>query len=296
MIKAIVQACRDPELRTRMVFIEDYDMAVARVLYQGADVWLNTPRRPQEACGTSGMKAALNGSLNCSILDGWFDELYDGTNGWAIVSAERHEDLGRRDEAEGSSLYDLLENQIVPLFYDRGVRGPTPQRWVNRVKASLVSLAPAVSASRMVRDYVTDIYEPLAARELALGLNRRARARQLASWKAEVAEAWPDVKIRSADSDDAPADLGADRLVTASVDLGRLQPDDVQVQLLHGPVGPDGDITHATIVVMDQQDATVWSGLATCEAAGRYGFTVRVVPHHPDLRTFAELGCVTWVS
>ena len=126
MIRAIVAASRDPELRTRMAFLEDYDMALARVLYQGADVWLNTPRRPQEACGTSGMKAALNGALNCSILDGWFDEMFNGDNGWAIQSAESHEDVGRRDDAEGSALFDLLEHEIVPSFYDR--RPDTPPR------------------------------------------------------------------------------------------------------------------------------------------------------------------------
>ena len=310
MIRAIAQACRDPELRPRMAFVEDYDMAVARVLFQGCDVWLNTPRRPQEACGTSGMKAALNGALNCSVLDGWFDELYNGENGWAIVSAERHEDLGRRDEAEGSSLYDLLEGQIVPLFYDRRMRGPTPERWVARVKASLVSLGPQVAASRMVRDYVTDVYEPLARHSLALTADNSSGARALARWKAATRAAWGDVRVISVDTDDAPAELGATRRVAASVQLGRLGTDDVEVQLLHGPVGPDGQLTPAGVVVMSGTDGNrsaggdgqgglggpmTWSAELTCEAAGRYGYTVRVVPHHDDLVTFAELGCVTWV-
>jgi starch phosphorylase len=298
MIKEIVQACRDPELRSRMAFVEDYDMAVARVLYQGADVWLNTPRRPQEACGTSGMKAALNGALNCSILDGWFDEMYDTHNGWAIVSAERHEDLARRDEAECSSLYELLETQVVPLFYDRRLRGPTPHRWVNRVKASLVSLGPAVSASRMVRDYVTEIYEPLAEQATALAANGRARAKELAEWKEAILTVWPGVRIVSVETDDAPADLGAQRHVTAAVDLGELKSDDVEVQLLHGPVGPDGQLERATVVAMRQRPDVedTWGGALTCDTPGRYGYTVRVVPRHPDLRGFAQLGCVTWVS
>ena len=299
MIKAIVQGCRDPELRTRMTFIEDYDMAVARMLYQGCDVWLNTPRRPLEACGTSGMKAALNGAINCSILDGWFDEMYNGENGWAVVSAERHEDLARRDEAEGSSLFDLLESQIVPLFYDRR-RGPTPQRWIERVKSSLVSLGPQVSASRMVRDYVTGIYEPSASRATALGAEAGARARELARWKAETVDAWPSVKILSVMTDETVADLGSRRQVTATVEIGALGPDDVDVQLLHGPVGPDGELNTPTVIAMTQDgvdaDAGVWSGDVTCAAAGRYGYTVRVVPRHPDLASFAELGCVTWVS
>lgn len=304
MIKAIVQACRDPELRTRMTFIEDYDMAVARMLYQGCDVWLNTPRRPLEACGTSGMKAALNGAINCSILDGWFDEMHDGDNGWAILSAEHYEDLGRRDDAEGSSLYDLLESQIVPLFYDRH-RGPTPQRWISRVKASLVSLGPAVSASRMVRDYVTEIYEPLADRATALAGDKYARARALAAWRADTTAAWPQVRIESVQIDDGPAELGATRTVAASVALGALTPSDVEVQLLHGPVGPDGELEQPAVVPMKaagpnkdgatENGAARWDGEMQCGAAGRYGYTVRVVPCHPDLASFAELGCVTWV-
>jgi len=296
MIKGIIQACRDPELRTRMAFIEDYDMNVARVLYQGCDVWLNTPRRPLEACGTSGMKAALNGALNCSILDGWFDELYDGDNGWAIVSAESHDDLHRRDDAEGSSLFDLLEGQIVPLFYDRRLRGPTPHRWINRVKASLVSLGPSVSASRMVRDYVTEIYEPIAAKATGLNAQGRARARALADWKATTKAGWADIKILAVETDDAPAELGAARRVSATVELGRVRPADVEVQLLHGPVGPDGELEHPTVVAMHPAHGTdAWTGELACAVAGRYGYTVRVVPSHPDLGSFAELGCVTWV-
>ncbi|GAC1358919.1 MAG: hypothetical protein NVSMB4_18080 [Acidimicrobiales bacterium] len=282
-----------------MTFIEDYDMAVARMLYQGCDVWLNTPRRPLEACGTSGMKAALNGAINCSILDGWFDEMYDGENGWAVVSAERHDDLVRRDEAEGSSLFDLLESQIVPLFYDRR-RGPTPQRWIERVKSSLVSLGPQVSASRMVRDYVTGIYEPSAARATALSEDAGARARELARWKAQTVDAWSSVKIMSVMTDDTVADLGSTRRVTANVGIGALRPDDVDVQLLHGPVGSDGELDTPTVVAMTQDGADpsagVWGGELTCSRAGRYGYTVRVVPRHPDLASFAELGCVTWVS
>jgi len=258
-------------------------------------VWLNTPRRPLEACGTSGMKAALNGAINCSILDGWFDELYDGDNGWAIVSAEHHEDVVRRDDAEGSSLYDLLESQIVPLFYERH-RGPTPQRWIERVKSSLVSLGPSVSASRMVRDYVTEIYEPLASRADALAANGRTRAKELAAWKAATAANWGGVRIEAVDTDDAPAELGATRRVVATVQLGKLRADDVEVQLLHGPVGPDGDLSQPAVVPMQSQEGDdLWAGELVCSAAGRYGYTVRVVPHQQDLATFAEIGCVTWV-
>ena len=139
------------------MFLDDYDMAVARALYQGSDVWLNTPRRPLEACGTSGMKAALNGSLNCSILDGWWDECFDGQNGWAITSAGDEPDLDRRDQLEAESVFDLLESQIVPLFYDRGRRRRTQSAGCRRVKDAYASLGPRVTASRMVRDYVQEL-------------------------------------------------------------------------------------------------------------------------------------------
>ena len=296
MIRAIATAARDPELRMRMAFVEDYDIAVARILYQGADVWLNTPRRPQEACGTSGMKAALNGALNCSILDGWFDEMFNGENGWAIQSAESHEDVGRRDDAEGSALFDLLEHEIVPSFYDRRGQGPAPQRWMARVTASLESLGPAVSASRMVRDYVTAVYEPAAARAVALSANGNERARRLATWKETTKAAWSDVHVTSVETDDSPAELGARRRVSAAVDLGHLTAGDIAVQLLHGPVGPDGELERATVVTMNADGDGRWRGVLSCDAAGRYGYTVRVVPSHPDLSSFAELGVVTWVE
>ncbi|MCB1039914.1 MAG: alpha-glucan family phosphorylase, partial [Acidimicrobiales bacterium] len=160
MIRDIVDFAKELGVRHRFVFLDDYDIAVARTLYQGSDIWLNTPRRPQEACGTSGMKAALNGTLNCSILDGWWDEMFDGDNGWAITSAEDLHDLETRDRLEADSLFDLLEHQIVPLFHDRtdASMGGVPRGWVRRVKANFVSLGPQVVASRMVRDYVTELY------------------------------------------------------------------------------------------------------------------------------------------
>ena len=145
-------------------------------LLQGCDVWLNNPRRPQEACGTSGMKAALNGALNLSILDGWWDEMFNGENGWAISSAEHLEDLERRDEVEANSLFELLEHQVVPLFYERW-EGPVPRRWVRRVKDSLGSLGHQVIAARMVRDYTQELYEPTAARAAALGADGFAAPR-----------------------------------------------------------------------------------------------------------------------
>jgi starch phosphorylase len=312
MIRQLISFARNPEIRHRMAFVEDYDMVVARRMYQGCDVWVNTPRRPLEACGTSGMKAAINGSLNCSILDGWWDEMFDGENGWAISSAETYEDLAKRDEVEAESLFDLLERQIVPLFYER-YGGPVPRRWVRKVKASLRSLGPQVSASRMVRDYVEQMYEPAAVRADTLGAKSGERAKALSAWKQAMTRAWPAVRIISVDTEAVLVDLGASKKVEAVVALGSLAERDVEVQLLHGPVGANEELQPAAMVTMelvgldepapagsgdggDGKNLYRYSGSFPCERAGRYGFTVRVVPSHPDLRTFAEMGCVTWAA
>ena len=292
MIRQIVAFAADVGVRHRFTFVEDYDIAVARALYQGADVWLNTPRRPQEACGTSGMKAALNGALNCSILDGWWDEMFNGDNGWAISSAEHIEDVARRDEVEANSLFELLERQIVPLFYER-YEGPVPRRWMRRVKANLRSLGPAVTAARMVRDYDEELYEPTATREVALSTGGWARAKQLAAWKERVAAAWSGVHIESVETATGVVDLGSACQVGASVSLGSLEPTDVEVQLLHGPVGQNDELDRPKVVTMSPAGGR-YEGTFVCDRAGRYGYTVRVVPSSPDLVTSVELGRIVW--
>jgi starch phosphorylase len=292
LIRQIVTFSSQPDIRHRFVFLDDYDIGVARMLVQGSDVWLNTPRRPQEACGTSGMKAALNGSLNLSVLDGWWDELFDGENGWAITSAESIEDLGKRDQIEAESLFALLEGQIVPMFYERH-EGWLPRRWIRHVKENLATLGPEVIASRMVREYTERLYEPTAARTDALGGERGVRAVALAGWKQRVRDAWKGVAIESIDTETTTIDLGEARTVTAAVALGDLSPQDVQVQLLHGPVGQNDEVEQASLVVMSPEDGR-FTGSFTCDHSGRYGFTVRVVPNHPDLVSPVELGLVAW--
>ncbi|MGI8794356.1 MAG: alpha-glucan family phosphorylase [Acidimicrobiales bacterium] len=298
MIKRIVQFSRDPEVRHRIVFIDDYDIAVARMMVQGSDVWLNNPRRPQEASGTSGMKAALNGSLNCSILDGWWAEMFDGENGWSISSAESVTDVERRDEIEASSLYDILEQQVIPLFYERH-EGRVPRRWVHKIKHNLRTLGPEVQAARMVRDYVIDMYEPAGARADAVIKSGLASAKDLAAWKIRVTEAWPQVHVVAAESNGGLSQLGGERHVEATVELGSLSSDDVEVQLVHGSVGwGDEIINHAVVSMVAQADdrdgPSRYVGMFKCETAGRYGFTVRVVPSHPQLIASAELGRVAW--
>jgi glycogen phosphorylase len=299
MIAQISRFSRDPDVRHRIAFIENYDISVARVMYQGSDVWLNTPRRPMEASGTSGEKAALNGALNLSILDGWWDEMFDGTNGWAISSAETIADLAHRDEVEANSLFEILERQIVPLYYLRG-GGRYPRDWVSRIKSSIGSLGPKVMASRMVKDYVRELYEPTAAQTDALAAASFERARALAAWKTRITEAWPEVKVLDVESDEdtGMVDLGGQRDVAVSVELGSLSPDDVAVELLHGPVVGGDELTGASVVRLTPADSPDgvyrYAGSFRCDTSGRHGYTVRIVPAHPDLVNPVELGCIAW--
>jgi starch phosphorylase len=297
LIQQVQQFANQPEVRTRFVFLEDYDIAVARALYHGADVWLNTPRRPLEACGTSGMKAALNGALNCSVLDGWWDEWFDGTNGWAITSAPESEDLAQRDALEAANLFELLEAEIVPLFYERAAGG-VPRAWLGRVKSAFASLGPKVTARRMVRDYVADYYEPAAASADHILADSAKAAKELAAWRARVLAGWNGVAVVGVDTDTSSAELGALRPVTVRIALNGLHPDDVVVQVLHGAVGPADELIAPGAVALthaaDENGAGVFLGSFPCDTAGRHGFTVRVLPAHPDLASPVELGRTVW--
>lgn len=289
----------DPELRTRIVFVEDYDMDIARVLYQGADVWLNNPRRPYEACGTSGEKAVLNGALHCSTLDGWWDEMYDGENGFVIGTAAEHGDVGQQDAADAQSLFDLLERTIVPMFYDRA-EGPLPRRWLTRLRRSIETLGPRVLAERMVREYALDFYIPLASRASRMAADDFKGARELAAWRSHLRRAWHGITVRQVDGDNGVAEIGQQRSLEVVVDLGDLSPSDVSVELLHGTVNADGVLEQPRSLPMDldgpADHGTRYRGEFRVEDAGEYGLAVRVVPSHPDLVNWADTGLVTWAD
>jgi starch phosphorylase len=294
MIRDIELFARQLDIGHRFLFIPDYDMYVARKMYQGCDVWLNNPRRPLEACGTSGMKAALNGCLNCSILDGWWDECYDGENGWAINSADDDPDLGRRDQREATSLFGLLEREIIPLYYDRNAAG-VPVGWVDKMKHNWRSLGPFVTAARMVRDYTTELYEPAAASSRHALANHAAAARDLASWKRRVRDAWPVVKVVDIEADTSPAHEGDQRQVRAHVEIDGLEATSVTVQALHGPINSEGDfIGTPRSVTLHRTDSGVWEADYLVGDAGPYGITVRAMPSHPDLISPVEMGMVAW--
>jgi starch phosphorylase len=297
LIQQLVKFADDPEVRHRIVFLPNYDIAMAQPLYPGCDVWLNNPLRPYEACGTSGMKAALNGGLNLSILDGWWDEWYDGSNGWAIPSADGVEDPDRRDDLEATALYDLIENEVAPRFYDVGDDG-VPSRWLEMVRHTLKSLGPKVLATRMVRDYVRQLYTPAAVTGRRLNSDFQG-ATELSAWKKRVRAGWSGVRVEHVESSgvgDAP-EIGAEMSVRAFVSLGELSPEDVDVQLLHGVIDGNDQLVDATIESLSHEEAYQGGrhrcdGTVTLSRSGPFGYTVRVVPKHDLLDSPAELGVV----
>ncbi len=303
LIQQVVKFADRPEVRHRIAFLPDYDMSMARQLYWGCDVWLNNPLRPLEACGTSGMKSALNGGLNLSIRDGWWDEWYDGENGWEIPTADGLADEGRRDDLEAAALYDLLEHSVGPRFYDRDDKG-VPNRWVEMVRHTLETLGPKVLASRMVRDYTETYYAP-AAQSLRRtsapidGLPFGA-ARELSAYRLRVREAWPKVQITDVDSTGLPDTpvLGSELTLTATVQLAGLTPDEVVVQAVLGRVDAADALQDPLCVDMPHTGtgdggAEIFSTTTPLPVAGAVGYTVRVLPHHPLLAGDTELGLVT---
>jgi glycogen phosphorylase len=313
-------------VRRRIVFLPDYDMAMAHTLVQGCDVWLNNPLRPLEACGTSGMKAALNGALNVSVRDGWWDEWYDGGNGWEIPSADGVTDPARRDQLEAQALYELLGKSVAPLFYDRETDG-VPVGWVERIRHTLRSLGPKVQAERMVREYVSTLYVPAAAASRALAeIDGFGPARELAAWKKRVVQAWPQVRIEHVESEAAgPAGqrLGSTLAVRVSVALGELSRDDVTVEVVYGRPDDNDEIVQPAYATLTAEAVTLggddlpqappetggtprpsgplgppsvvrYSGEVRLDRPGPFGYTVRVLPYHLLLASRAELGLVTY--
>jgi glycogen phosphorylase len=301
LIQQLVRFADRPHVRHRIVFLPDYDMELARTLVQGCDVWLNNPLRPLEACGTSGMKAALNGGLNLSVLDGWWDEWFDGHNGWAIPSADGVPDPGRRDELEAAALYDLISKSVAPMFYETGQDG-LPARWLETVAHSLRGLGPRALATRMVRHYVTELYAPAArsSRVLAApaGGGPFDGARELAAWKQRVRAAWPGVRVEHVETDDGDLSPGGRLIVRASVALGVLSPDDVTVEVVYGRAAESDEIIDPVVAALQLDgDAAVdgaarYTGAAELGRPGPFGYTVRVLPRHRLLAGAAELGLV----
>jgi starch phosphorylase len=308
LIQQIALFAREEPFRRRLVFIEDYDTAVARQMVQGADVWLNTPRRPEEASGTSGMKAAANGALNASTLDGWWAEAWHDLNraetpiGWAIGHGEMYSSPEEQDQVEAEALFEVLEHDIVPLFYDRGADG-LPRRWIASMKASIGLLSPIFNTHRMVEEYTERFYAPMAGHARTLAENDMARAGQLAASKSRIETAWGHVSALAGRPHGADGLRVGDRLLTsARVQLGGLTPDDVAVELYIGAVDVDGEITGARAVAMRPlapgQDGEYLfeSEAVECEASGLNGYTVRVRPAYADVPPNWQPPLLTWAA
>ncbi|SDH94883.1 alpha-glucan family phosphorylase [Agrococcus jejuensis] len=297
LIQELVRFGQDPAVRERIVFLEDYDISMAKTLYPGCDVWLNNPLRPLEACGTSGMKAALNGSLNLSILDGWWDEYHDEQNGWAIPSANERVDAATRDALEATALYDLIEHQVAPRFYRRDERG-LPRDWIASIRHTLETMSPELSAERMLQQYVRDLYAPAAVAERAVSADDYAPARELAAWTARVRDAFGGVRVLHVEIDgvDSPPVVGDSIDVRAYVELGTLQPDDVRVEVVGGRMGDGGELYDTRRFALAHEGASAsadrFAATLPVLRAGTFGYAVRVVPAHDLLSSPAELGLV----
>jgi starch phosphorylase len=298
IIKGIVHFSQRPEVRSRIVFLEDYDMTMARYLTSGADVWLNNPRRPLEASGTSGMKAGVNGVLNCSVLDGWWDEGYDPEAGWAIGKGEVYQDETLQDEVESKALYDLLEREIIPLFYSRG-RDGLPREWIRRMKASIRHTGKHFSSHRMLVEYSEKFYLPALANDESLRRSGYADARELSAFLERARREWPKLAVKDVSSDAKPIMERGDMVtVRALVHLGGLGPEDVAVELYHGPVSGQGEIVEPERAEMaaEAKAGPDWEFMVQvpCTRTGCQGHTVRILPRHRLLVHPFIPGLVRW--
>jgi starch phosphorylase len=299
LIKELVQFCSKEGLRRHMVFLEDYDMEMARHMVQGVDIWLNTPRRPLEACGTSGMKAVANGALHLSVLDGWWDEGYDRELGWAIGSGEEYDDREYQDNLESRALYDILQKDIVPLFYDRGPDG-LPRGWLDMMRLSLHKLCPMFNTHRMVAEYWDRFYMPAA--ELGFKLREREWEwlKNLAQWRDRIMYNWGNIAIKDIRMDEtSDLEVGSAFRVEADVFLGELLPDDVIMEVYCGRLNPADQYTDRfTSVMKPSEDAVDHTYTYRCdvrfEDVGRFGVNVRITPNHPNPESRHAMGLVIW--
>jgi len=301
LIKEIIHIARREDLRNHIVFLENYDIAIARYLVQGVDIWLNTPRRPMEASGTSGMKVVFNGGINLSILDGWWDEAYNPEVGWSIGNGEEYSDLRYQDWVEANALYDVLEKEIAPIYYERG-RDGLPRKWIEKMKASMRQLCPKFNTNRMVKDYSQQFYIPAFRQTQILLKDENKELKDISKWQSNLAKRWKEVRILDVESSvTASTDVGSDLTVTAYIHLGDLLPSDVLVEMYIGRLGPRDSITSAQTVPLEftgdeREGVYTFKGTVKFEKSGRHGFSVRVIPFHRSLVTHFELGMVTWAS
>jgi starch phosphorylase len=299
LIKNLIQISNREKLRRYMVFLEDYDMEIARYMVQGVDVWLNTPRRPLEACGTSGMKAVANGALHLSVLDGWWDEGFDPDIGWAIGSGERYDDHEFQDELESRILYDILEKDIVPLFYNRGPDG-LPRGWLAMMKTSLHRLCPMFNTHRMVMEYWSRFYVTSAKRRFELIERDWEGLKGLAAWRERIMYNWSNVKIKEIRMDTlSEIEMGTSYRAEADIFLGELVPEDVMAEAYYGILDPSDQFLNSFTTVMNPvenkgNNTYRYECNIFFKEVGHFGLNVRLTPNHPDPKSRHAMGLVIW--
>jgi starch phosphorylase len=301
IIQQLVELCKETECRGRIVFIENYDMEIASYLVQGCDVWLNTPRRPLEACGTSGMKAMINGALNMSTLDGWWFEAYrpDNSLGWAIGQGEEYADNDYQDFVESQVMFNILEKDVVPLFYARD-KGNLPREWIKRMKAQFASLGPVYNGHRMVEEYARMAYMPAFTNYSRLTENDFAAAKDLSAWRMDLMTKWSDLRIRNVQST-SDLELYVDEQieVTAEIQINGLRTEDIQVEIYAGPLDHEGHFTARKTTPMRPAEPLndgwqLYRGTVAPLHSGKFGYTVRILPSHPLLLDPHSLGLIQW--
>ncbi len=303
LIRDINHFIREQHLEKQVVFVPNYDIHISRLMVAGCDIWLNTPRRPREASGTSGMKAAMNGLPNLSVLDGWWDEADYVRTGWAIGHGENYDDPNYQDEVEANALYELLEKEVVPLFYEHRDSDGLPRPWVAKMKDAIRLNCPFFNTARMVGEYAGRAYFPASDRYHTLTVDNYAPAKELAAWKEKLSEHWFNIRIKDVDVSAASDDIEVNQTVAvkAKVDLATLTNDDVQVELYQGAIDANGEIVNAIPVVMDYQgeDAEqlgIYTGNITYTASGLQGLSLRVLPKNQHLANPYEPRLIAWAE
>jgi len=298
MIKRVIEVSRMPDFEGKILFVEGYDLRLARRLVAGVDVWLNNPIFPMEASGTSGMKAAFNGAINLSVLDGWWDEGYHGDNGWAVKPASEMLDDGRRAHEESRAIYELLQDRVIPLYYERGTLGYSPE-WIKMSKRSMMSLMPEFNSHRMLGEYVRRFYQPAANQGKRVAADGYAAARDLAEWKEKVRRAWPGFRMRALEAPNGAITFGSTARLAVAAQLAGLDPRDVLVELLIGSALPElARETRLSQVFRAEGQADGEQRFVldlAPELSGRLQYRIRAYPYHPALTHRFEMGLMQWL-
>jgi starch phosphorylase len=302
LIREIIHGSRLEEFRDHIIFLEDYDINIARYLVQGCDLWLSNPRKLREASGTSGMKASINGVLNISILDGWWYEAYTPEIGWAIGSGEEYDNEQEQDKVESNAIYDTLEKEVVPVFYDTGNNG-VPRKWIARMKEAMVTACKQYNTDRMVNEYIMQFYHPSIKHWEELTAENYAVAKRQAAWLAYLKQNWASIRINSVKMDEvSEIKVGSQITVTAEVSLGALKPEDIVVEIYEGNLEPhkrtiiNAETVHTDCVESHGNGNYTFKGVIRCKSSGLYGYSVRVLPKHDDPNMHYEPGLITWAS